>query len=116
MSRSGWYNLKKPQQGGQKWLRDMRQWWRRSGRTLDVQADGLSSATRTSGIYELQFSGQDGPLAKLAPGEYLLLVEAAREGGGREILQLPFHWPPTLAQTESAQGSSELGRIAMRLQ
>jgi len=44
-----------------------------------------------------------------------LLVEAAREVGGREILRIPFSWPPTQKVTAQAQGSSELGAINLTL-
>lgn len=30
-----WYDLKLAEQEGEKWLKDLRQWWRRSGRGLD---------------------------------------------------------------------------------
>ena len=51
------------------------------------------------------------PLGTLAPGDYTLVVEAAREVGGREVVRVPFTWPATTAQHLSAQGSSELGTI-----
>ena len=40
-----WYDLKLKDNEGTKWLKDMRQWWRRSGRELNMPVDGLSSAT-----------------------------------------------------------------------
>src|SRR5262245_13286497 len=36
-----WYDLKKRDNGGVKWLKDMRQWWRKSGRELQLPADGV---------------------------------------------------------------------------
>ncbi len=41
-----WYDLKLKDNEGTKWLKDMRQWWRRIGRDLKMPVDGLSSATR----------------------------------------------------------------------
>ena len=36
-----WYQMKDTAEGhGTKWLPDLRQWWRKSGRTLDVPVDG----------------------------------------------------------------------------
>ena len=42
-----WYQIDGPEEGfGTKWLPDLRQWWRRSGRNLEFPVDGLTSATR----------------------------------------------------------------------
>jgi hypothetical protein len=45
----------------------------------------------------------------LPAGDYTLHLEAAREGGGREQLKLPLHWP--LQQPLLLQGQRELGQI-----
>ena len=45
-----WYDVKLKNQEGQKWLKDMRQWWRRAGRDMSLPADGISAATRAPGI------------------------------------------------------------------
>ena len=39
------------------------------------------------------------PLQNLPQGEYHLVVEAAREVGGREILRIPFQWPIRSAES-----------------
>ncbi len=44
-----WYDVKQKNDEGTKWLKDMRQWWRRTGRELTMPADGLSSPTRAPG-------------------------------------------------------------------
>ena len=110
-----WYDLKKRNNEGSKWLKDLRQWWRRSGRELDMPVDGLSGATRTSGEHSLSFPADQGALAKLPAGDYVLLVEAAREGGGREVVKLPFQWQAKGEQNLKAQGSNELGNIALTI-
>lgn len=99
----------------EKWLKDMRQWWRRSGRELQVPVDGLTSATRPVGKHKLAFSDAAKPLGKLPAGDYKLVVEAARESGGRELISVPFQWPPAKAQQLAVQGSSELGEITLEL-
>ena len=113
---------KKPEGGGEgggesgtKWLPDLRQWWRRSGRSLALPVDGVTGATRPVGAHTLTFDDATAPLQGLAPGSYRLVVEAAREVGGRELLKLPFAWPPTESLQSSVQGKSELGRIALDL-
>lgn len=110
-----WYDVKKRENEGTKWLKDLRQWWRKSGRELTLPADGLSSATRAPGEQQIAFATGKGALARLAPGSYQVVIEAAREVGGRELLRLPFVWPAT-AQNAQAKGEHELGKVALTLQ
>ena len=112
-----WYQLDKGEGGekGEEWLKDMRQWWRRSGRTLDMPIDGISGATRAPGTHQVTFTPGKDVLVDLPPGEYQLLVEAAREVGGREVLKIPFQWPPKSEQILNAQGSSELGALTLKI-
>ena len=108
-----WYDVKLKNQEGQKWLKDMRQWWRRAGRDMSLPADGISAATRAPGKHQVVFKGGAAPLGKLPAGQYNLVVEAAREVGGVEVLRAPFQWPPKARATSSAQGSSELGAMSV---
>ncbi|KRD34397.1 hypothetical protein ASE35_11885 [Lysobacter sp. Root916] len=109
-----WYDVDMKNGEGTKWLKDIRQWWRRSGRSLKMPVDGVSGATRAVGQHSLNFKGGSKPLAGLAPGQYTLVVEAAREVGGRELLSIPFQWPAKGgAQTLSAQGKTELGAVRL---
>lgn len=108
-----WYDVDKRNNVGSKWLKDMRQWWRRAGRELTLPIEGVSSATRTAGTHELSFSSAKSPLKDLAPGNYKLQVEAAREHGGRELVSIPFTWPLKKAEQLKAQGSTELGAVTL---
>lgn len=111
-----WYQMPKGEKaGGDKWLKDMRQWWRRSGRELKMPVDGVTSATRPVGKHTVEFKNGVLPQGTLAPGKYTLKVEAAREGGGRELVSVPFAWPPAKGQRLVARGQSELGEIALEL-
>jgi hypothetical protein len=110
-----WYDLKKKDNEGTKWLKDVRQWWRKSGRELQMPVDGLSGATRAPGEHPMAFAGGKSVLDKLPAGDYALVVEAAREGGGREVVRLPFQWPPKGPQGSSARGERELGTVTMEL-
>ena len=49
-----WYDIKMRNNEGTKWLKDMRAWWRKSGRELNMPVDGLSGATRAPGEHSLQ--------------------------------------------------------------
>ena len=107
-----WYDIKLRNNEGTKWLKDMRAWWRKSGRELTMPVDGLSGATRAPGEHTVQFTDAT-VLGKLAPGEYNLVLEAAREVGGREQVKVPFVWPPKAATTTQARGEHELGAISV---
>ena len=108
-----WYDFDMKNNEGTKWLRDVRQWWRASGRTMTFPADGVTGATRTPGTQKISFTAGRGSLGTLAGGDYVIVVEAAREVGGRELVRLPFSWPPKPGQTVRAAGKAELGAIAL---
>jgi hypothetical protein len=110
-----WYDLKKRDKEGEKWLKDLRQWWRRSGRDQQMPIEGVSGPTRPAGEHKVNLVSGKGPLVNLAAGDYVLMVEAAREAGGRELLKLPFQWPPKSLQNGKAQGHTELGAVALEL-
>lgn len=108
-----WYDFDMKNNEGTRWLRDVRQWWRASGRTMKFPADGVSGATRAPGAQKISFTAGSGSLGTLAPGQYTLVIEAAREVGGREMLRLPFAWPPKPGQTARAAGTTELGAVSI---
>ena len=100
-----WYDVKKGgREPGTKWLADLRSWWRKGGRGLNLPADGVSGATRPPGTYKIPLP------ANIRPGQYTLHVEAARETGGRELVSVPLTIPKGVA---SATGKAELGKIAV---
>ena len=109
-----WYDLQTTKaEKGTTWLKDLRMWWRKSGRELTMPVDGVSGATRPPGVHPVVFKGSKGALATLAPGAYELVVEASREVGGREVVRIPFQWPSKTAQPLKAQGRSELGQVQL---
>ena len=108
-----WYDLKKKDNGGAKWLRDLRQWWRQAGRDAQLPIDGVTGATRAPGEHVLQLGGSR-LLSSLPAGDYEIVVEAAREGGGREVLRLPLQWPLKSAAMAKAQGEHELGAVSLQ--
>ena len=110
-----WYDVGMEDGGGQEWLKDMRQWWRRSGRALEFPIDGVTAATRAPGVHTLVFDSAEKPLSELPAGDYELVVEASREVGGRELISIPFSWPLTEARKLEASGETELGRVELQL-
>ena len=69
-----WYDVAKKNNEGTEWLKDMRQWWRRSGRNQTFPVDGVSGATKPAGKHALSFDAASKPLAGLKPGQYLSLI------------------------------------------
>jgi hypothetical protein len=105
-----WYQQTANAEGdGKDWLKDMRTWWRRGGRSMSLPADGISSATKAPGRHAVSVPGAR--LRNLPAGDYVLVVEAARELGGREAVRVPFRWGA--ANTARAAGSSELGAVSV---
>jgi len=104
------YDVDKRNNGGVKWLRDIRMWWRASGRSLTLPADGISGATRAPGTHKLSFPAGKGGMPALSPGKYTLVVEAARESGGREVVRIPLNVTAAGAKG-SGSGQFELGAV-----
>jgi hypothetical protein len=63
----------------------------------------------------MRFSLEQAQLQNLPAGNYRLRVEAAREVGGRELINLPFTWPQTKTTTFKQAGNSELGAISFTI-
>ncbi|MES2337094.1 MAG: DUF2271 domain-containing protein [Pseudomonadota bacterium] len=110
---SVWYDFDNRENGGKKWLTDVRTWWRASGRALSLPANGVSGATRPPGTHKVSYSPAQ--LGALTPGQYTLVIEAAREVGGREVVRLPFAWPARPGSRITATGKSELGALALSI-
>jgi hypothetical protein len=58
------------------------------------------------------FSGAKGPLKDLKPGQYNLVVEAAREVGGQEAVRVPFTWGKP-GKPATAKGTAEVGAVTV---
>jgi hypothetical protein len=108
-----WYQTDPKKEDGRQWLKDLRQWWRRGGRSLEVPVDGMTGATRPVGHHTLRFKDDGDQLKSLAAGKYNVVIEAVREVGGRELLRLPLEWPATKKQQSNAKGTSELGAVSL---
>ena len=105
-----WYQQTASREGdGKDWLKDMRTWWRRGGRSMTMPADGVSSATKAPGTHSVRVPAAR--LASLPAGDYVMVVEAARELGGREVVRVPFRWGAP--NSGRASGSTELGAVAV---
>jgi|DewCreStandDraft_4_1066084.scaffolds.fasta_scaffold07808_7 hypothetical protein len=104
-----WYDMRqKKGQGedGAAWLKDLRAWWRRIGRELSMPVDGVSGPTRAPGRHTITVTP-----GALPPGDYVLVAEASRELGGREVLRAPLRWDGRRVDGGRAQGKMELGIV-----
>jgi hypothetical protein len=110
------YDVKKKDNAGEKWVKDMRTWWRKAGREAQLPIDGVSGATRAAGVHTLSFGPARTGIDKLPAGDYKLVVEAAREAGGRELVRVPFSLPAKGKVAASANGKEELGPVSITIQ
>jgi hypothetical protein len=110
------YDVKKRDNAGTKWVKDLRTWWRKAGRDITLPMDGVSGATRAAGTQTLTFPAARAGLDKLPAGDYRLVIEAAREAGGRELVRVPFTWQPNGKVAASASGKEELGAVSVAVQ
>src|SRR5690606_21630302 len=111
---SVWYEQRKANDEGRKWLKDLRRWWRVSGRNQNVPADAVSGATKAVGRHTVTVAADDPRLKDLPAGSYAIAVEASREKGGHELVRLPLPWPDTAGRRESVQGERELGTVTLK--
>jgi len=103
-----WYQQTRNAEGdGKDWLKDMRTWWRKGGRAMQLPADGVSGPTKAPGRHTVTVPASR--LRNLPAGNYTIVVEAARELGGRELVRVPFRWGG--ANTANATGTTELGAV-----
>ena len=110
------YDVKMKNREGEKWLKDLRTWWRKAGRAATMPIDGVSGATRPPGVHTMKFDAARNGLDKLPAGDYTLVIEASRESGGREVLKLPFNWAGKGKVVASAAGKDELGAVSLQIQ
>jgi hypothetical protein len=110
------YDVKKKDNAGAKWVKDLRTWWRKAGRDVQLPMDGVSGATRPAGVHTLTFAPAKAGLDKLPAGDYKLVIEAARESGGRELVRVPFTWPAKGKLAASSSGKEELGAVSISVE
>lgn len=93
------------------WLKDLRRFWRKIGRSNTALVDAVSGATQKPGSYTLHWDGSNDDGGPLPEGNYTLFVEAAREQGGRSLAKHEFTLPAKNAVIEIA-ADGELGDIS----
>jgi hypothetical protein len=108
-----WYEAGDTARGegtGEQYLKDLRSWWRKGGRATTLPVAGATGPTRAPGRHTI--TAPAARMNALPAGQYEVVVEAAREQGGRELVRVPFTWGGA-ANTASASGTSELGAVSV---
>ena len=90
----------------QRWLRDLRKWYRIHRRDKDLIAS-VSRATRRPGAYELVWNGKSNDGEDLPTGNYVLCMEVAREHGTHQMMRAPFRTEAD--QTVTMESNVEVG-------
>ncbi|MBI1322550.1 DUF2271 domain-containing protein [bacterium] len=79
------------QKNGSRWHPDLRRWWRDDqARKLLEDSDlieTVSRPTRPAGKYDVSWDGKDDSGAPVKPGQYTILIEAAREHGTYQLIR-----------------------------
>lgn len=98
-----------------KWLKDLRQWWRKLGRESHAKYDAVTKATPKPGSYKLMWDGKDSDGNPLAAGEYYICIEAAREDGGRDFIKQKIQLGMQVPQTYTLDAKPEVGPILIHI-
>ncbi|WP_333798339.1 DUF2271 domain-containing protein [Rheinheimera sp.] len=94
------------------WIKDLRRFWRKTGRADPPLVDARTGATKGPGRYQLIWDGKDDTGVAVTQGDYLLVLEAAREHGGRNLVKQPFRWDESALEIKVKAGT-ELGEIIL---
>ena len=94
------------------WIKDLRRFWRKTGRADQPLVDARTGATKGPGAYQLRWDGKDDKGAVVASGEYQLVIEAAREHGGRQLVKQKFSWDGSAIALTVAAGN-EIGQVQL---
>lgn len=95
-----------------KWLKDIRRWWRKSGR-YNQQVDSFTGATKPPGSYSLSYTLSDKHLK--TGGLFTLYIEAVREHGNRTLLKQPLDLSKPLPQTFELKAGKEIGPVKIHI-
>lgn len=94
------------------WIKDLRRFWRKTGRSDQPLVDARTGATKGPGAYQLRWDGKDDKGAAVPKGTYQLVIEAAREHGGRQLVKQRFNWDGSAISLNVAAGN-EIGEVQL---
>ena len=89
-----------------KWLKDIRRWWRKQGRYGDLP-DGITGATKGPGQYQQSFEITD-------VSKFKLYIEVVREDGARSLLKqkIELNGKP---QQFNLKADKEIGPVVIKI-
>ncbi len=90
-----------------KWLPDIRRWWRKEGRYAEQKFDGITGATKSTGEHHVQLD-----VSKLS--KFTLFIEVARQKGGRSIVRQKIDLNGT-QKLFNLDATSELGAVTIKV-
>ncbi|GAA6185307.1 hypothetical protein NBRC116595_25550 [Aliiglaciecola sp. NS0011-25] len=96
----------------ERWAKENNRWWRRVGRKLPGLLDAVARPTRLPGKYHLSWDGLDDQGKSVKSGEYILHIEAAREGGGHDYQKVRFD-TRNMEHVIQLRPKGELGQITI---
>jgi len=89
-----------------KWLKDIRRWWRKLGR-YGKTPDGVTGATRGPGSYSESFEIKD-------DSPFTLFIEVVREDGGRSLLRQRIDMNADIKQY-ALEADDEIGQVTITI-
>lgn len=99
----------------QRWLTELRVWWRKIGRTHEDFIDGFAGATRKNKPLHVQWDGYDEQGQPVKQTKLVLNVEVAREDGGRNYQKIPLDLEVLMKQPLHTVGKGEIGEVSVSL-
>lgn len=90
-----------------KWLIDIRRWWRKEGRYSKNIFDGITGATKGYGNHHVELD-----VSTLS--EFTLFIEVARQKGGRSIVRQQINLNDSITQFNIA-ATKELGAVNIKV-
>ncbi|WP_334019611.1 DUF2271 domain-containing protein [Alteromonas sp. S015] len=98
----------------ERWLSELRTWWRRVGRQNEGLVDGFAGATKKNAPLHIEWDGLD-DFGKNSNAQSLILhIEVAREHGGRSYEKIPFTFD-SLTSPITVTGADEIASITLSL-
>jgi thiamine biosynthesis lipoprotein len=95
-----------------KYLNSLKVWWS-IGKKHTSRIDSFSRATRNPGEYTLAWDGTDDNGKALAPGDYTVHVESAREHGSHVHMRESIHCGTTNSAKQSIVGNKEIDAVKL---
>jgi hypothetical protein len=109
-----WYDRNLHGEEGQRYLAELRTWWRVIGHGTELPIDGVTGPTRAPGLNGVALLGSNPLLRDVSHGEYCVVIEAVREEGAHELVRVPIQWDGQPHEYKT-KGDAEIGEITISI-